>query len=217
MFKLTAFLAAFLFSLSLYSQDRHFCFGVQAGPLVSTIKPDPDVLDAKFRTGFFAGANVQWAFSKHWAVKGDAQFSQRGYYYNTLGTLIIVNNQYAAYRGRIDYKLSYIDIIPQIEFRPIRHIGIAAGTFMSWQVGESVRYGDVIEWTNTNVTDLYHDVDLGFCGKLSGYFGPVSIFINYLHGLADISNIVLTDEQGQTLGQLGAKSQTIAVGAGYCF
>lgn len=217
MFKLTAFLTAFFFSLSLYGQDRHFHFGVQAGPLFSTVKPDPDVLDAKFRTGFFAGANAQWAFSKHWAVNGDVQFSQRGYYYNTLGTLIILNNQYASYRGRIDYKLSYLDFIPQIEFRPIRNIGIAAGAFMSWQVGESVRYGDVIDWTNTTQTDLYHDVDLGFCGKLSGHFGPVSIFISYLHGLADISNIVLTDEQGQALGRLEAKSQTIALGAGYCF
>lgn len=217
MLKLTTFLSVLLFTLSLYSQDTRFSIGVQAGPLFATVKPDPDVLDAKFRTGFFAGANARYAFTDHWAVQGDVQFSQRGFYFETRGTLIILDGQFATYRGRIDHKISYIDFIPQIEFRPIKPIGIAVGPYLSWRAGESIRYGDVIDWTSTQENNLFNSADLGLSAKLSGHIGPVTVFVSYLHGLADISKILITDENGQSLGILSAYNRAITAGAGYSF
>lgn len=217
MLRVITFITTLLLTLSLYSQDNRFSIGFQAGPMFSTVKPDPDVLDAEFRTAFFAGANARYAFTDHWAVQGDVQFSQRGFYFNTRGTLIVQDGQFATYRGRIDHRISYIDIMPQIEFRPVRHIGIAAGPYLSWKAGEAIRYGEVINWSNTKDNKLFNDTDFGLFGKLSGHFGPVTIFVSYLHGLADISKIIITDENGQFLGQLGANNQAFAVGAGYRF
>lgn len=217
MIKLTTLTTALILTLSLYSQDNRFSIGLQAGPLFATVNPDPDVLEAKFRTGFFAGANARYTFTDQWAVQGDVQFSQRGFYFNTRGTLIVQDGQFAAYRGRIDHRISYIDFIPQIEFRPVRQIGIAAGPYLSWKAGEAIRYGDVIDWTSTKDNKLFNDTDLGLSGKLSGHFGSFSIFVSYLHGLTDISKIIITDENGQFLGQLSAKSRAVAVGAAYRF
>lgn len=217
MFKLATLIIVLLLALSLQGQSDRFSIGLQAGPLFATIKPDPDVLDAQFRTGFFAGANARYAFTERWAVQGDVQFSQRGFHYETRGALIILDGQFASYRGRIDYKISYIDFMPQIEFRPLQYLGIAVGPYMSWQVSESIRYGDVIDWTSTNDNNLFNDADLGLSARLNGHIGPVTVFVSYLHGLADISKIILTDENGQFLGQLAANSRAIAFGAAFNF
>ena len=217
MFKLTTLITTLFFTLSLYSQDNRFSIGLQAGPLFATVNPDPDVLEAKFRTSFFAGANMRYAFTDHWALQGDVQFSQRGFYFNTRGTLIVQDGQFAAYRGRIDHKISYFDFMPEIEFRPVRQIGIAVGPYLSWKAGESIRYGDVIDWASTKDNQLFNDTDFGLRGKLSGHIGPVTVFVSYLYGLTDISRIIITDENGTHLGQLSANSRAIAIGAGYRF
>lgn len=217
MLRVITFITTLLFTLSLHGQDSRFSIGLQAGPIFATIKPDPDVLDAKFRAGFFAGANARYAFTERWAVQGDVQFSQRGFYFETRGTLIVLDGQFASYRGRIDHKVSYIDFIPQIEFRPLQYLGIAVGPYLSWQAGESIRYGDVIDWTSTKDNNLFNDADLGLSVRLNGHIGPVTVFVSYLHGLSDISKIILTDENGQFLGQLAANSRAIAAGVGYHF
>lgn len=217
MLKLTTFLSACIFTLSLHGQDSRFSVGLQAGPLFATVKPDPDVLDAKFRTSFFAGVNARYAFTERWAVQGDVQFSQRGFYFETRGTLIVLDGQFATYRGRIDHRISYIDFMPQIEFRPVRQIGIAAGPYLSWKAGEAIRYGDVIGWSNTKDNKLFNDTDFGLLGKLSGHIGPVTVFVSYLYGLTDISRIIITDENGTHLGQLSANNRAVAVGAAYRF
>ncbi len=217
MLRVITFITTLLFTLSLHSQDSRFSVGLQAGPMFATIKPDPDVLDAEFRTGFFAGANARYAFTDQWAVQGDVQFSQRGFYFNTRGTLIVQDGQFATYRGRIDHRISYIDFIPQIEFRPVRQIGIAVGPYLSWKAGESIRYGDVIDWSSTKDNKLFNDTDFGLLGKLSGHIGPVTVFVSYLYGLTNISRIIITDENGTHLGQLSADNRAIAVGAAYRF
>lgn len=218
MFKFIIGLPVLALSLSLYGQQGNFSFGVQGGPMFATIKQDPDLLDPKFRTAFFAGANARYAFGKHWAVQGDVQFSQRGYQYNTPGTPIILNGQLAIYKGRIDQKISYVDVITQVEFRPVKYIGISVGPYVSWKVGEAVRYGDVVGWTKIDdELSLVKDVDFGASAKLSGHFGPATLFVSWLHGLVETSMISLSDENGTSLGWLTTKSRALAVGAGYSF
>jgi hypothetical protein len=208
--------ALLLLASTLRGQDRAFSIAIQAGPTFSTMKPDPsDAFEQKFRIGFFAGANLRWALSERWSVPIDVQFSQRGFYYNSEGTFIIQNGQFALYRGRVDYRLSYIDIAPQIEFRPIQLLGIAVGPYMSYRMGESVKYGDVIDWTSTKDTELFNDTDLGLTAKLSGNLGTVSLFASFQFGLSDLSNIILTDANGQPVQVLGLKNRAFLVGLGY--
>ncbi len=186
--------------------------------MFATVQQDPDVLDPKFRTAFFAGANARYAFHKRWAVQGDGQFSQRGFHYKTPGTPIILNGQPAIYKGRIDQKIGYVDVIAQVEFRPVKYIGISVGPYVSWKVHEAVRYGDVVGWTKIDdELSLVKDVDFGASAKLSGHLGPVTLFVSWLHGLVETSMISLSDENGTPLGWLTTKNRALAVGAGYNF
>lgn len=217
MLKPALFFSLLIAALSLRGQDRALSFAVHAGATLATIEPEWDAFDPKYRTGLFLGANVRWAISERWALPIDVQFSQRGYYYNTPGSYIILDNQLAIYRGRVDSRIGYLDVIPQIEFRPIKPIGIAVGPYLSARLAESIRYGDVVDWTSTKDNKLFEDVDFGLSGKLSGNLGPVTVFASYLFGLADMANIPLVDEQGQDLGILAAKSRAVLVGAGWRF
>lgn len=217
MFKLTTCLAALILSLSLYSQDNRFSVGIQAGPMFATVNPHPEVLEAGFRTGFFAGANARWAFTDSWTVQGNMQFSQRGFNYITRGTWIILDGQAASFTGQVDYRISYLDVVPQIEFKPIRYIGIAAGPYFSWQLGESIRYGEVIDWTSTKENNQFDTADLGLAGKLSGNIGRLTVFVSYMHGLTNISKIIIIDGTGTHLGRLSAYNRAIAAGAGFNF
>lgn len=208
--------ALLLSAVLAHGQDRDFSVSVQAGPVFSTIKPDLEgVFDPKFRIGFFAGASLNLALSERWEIPLEVQFSQRGFHYNTEAAFIFVDNQIALFRGRVDYRLSYLDLAPKVEFRPIRALGIAVGPYLSVQLSESVRYEEVIEWTSTKDNALFEDIDFGLSAKLSGYLGPVSLFVAYQYGLANISNLILTDDNGQDLGRLGAKNRAVLVGLGW--
>ena len=155
---------ALLCVATLHGQDQAFSFAIQAGPSFFSAQTDPkEAFDSKFRIGLFAGAQVRWALSDKWGIPVDAQFSRRGYYYNTEGAYIFLDNQPAIYRGRVDYQLNYIDIVPQVEFKPIPVLGIAVGPYLSYRLGESVQYGEVIDWISTNDTEFYKDIDFDGC------------------------------------------------------
>jgi len=217
MLKPTVLFFMLTFALALHAQERKLSFGVHTGATFSSIQTDWEAFDPKYRTGFFAGANVRWAISDQWSIPLDVQFAQRGFYYNTTGAYVVLNNQLTLYRGRVDYRSSYVDIVPQVAFRPMEHIGLAVGPYMSLRTAEAVRYGDVIDWTDTKSFSLFKDTDFGLSAKLSGHFGHVSVFAAYQFGLASISDIELTDENGQSLGTLQSKNRAILVGAGWQF
>lgn len=208
---------ALLLCLSLAGQQRNFTFGVHGGAIFTTVEQDPELLDPKFRTGFFAGANARFAFTEHWAVQGEVQYAQRGYRYNSPGTPLLVNNQLSIYTGRVDQRISYVDIIAQVEFCPVKYLGIALGPYLSWKAGEAIRFGDVIDWTDTKDNGLIDDGDLGISAKLSGHLGPVTLFVSWMHGMLETTKINLSDENGNALGQLTAKNRALAVGAAYRF
>ncbi|MBK9335135.1 MAG: outer membrane beta-barrel protein [Lewinellaceae bacterium] len=217
MLKPVLFFSLLIAVLSLRGQDGALSFAAHAGATLATIKPEWDAFDPKLRTGFFVGANVRWAISERWGLPIDVQFSQRGFYFNSPGALIVKDNQVAIYQGRIDFRTGNLDVIPQIEFCPIKQIGIAAGPYLSTRLSESVRYGDVVDWTSTKDDKVFEGIDFGLTAKLSGNLGPVTLFVSYWYGLVDMVNIQLVDENGQSLGILAAKSRAVLVGAGWRF
>ncbi|MCB9316747.1 MAG: PorT family protein [Lewinellaceae bacterium] len=210
--------AALLLASGLQAQKRTFTVDLQAGPVFSTVKPDPsDAFDAKFRVGFFAGANLCLTFSEKWAVPIAVQYSQRGFQYETEGAFFIQNGQLALYRGRVDYRLGYLDVQPQLEFRPVEALGIAVGPYLSFRLAEQIKLGDVIDWTSTKDDELFASTDFGLAAKLTGNLGPAYLFAAFQLGLSNISNVELTDANGQPMGELGLKNRAVFVGAGWRF
>ncbi|MBK8965381.1 MAG: porin family protein [Saprospiraceae bacterium] len=212
------FCAVLLIASGLQAQKPAFSVELQAGPVFSTVTPDPgDAFDARFRTGFFAGANLRLAFSEKWAVPVAVQYSQRGFHYETEGAFFIQNGQLALYRGRVDYRLGYLDVQPQLEFHPVEALGIAVGPYLSFRLAEQVKLGDVVDWTSTKDDELFAATDFGLAAKLTGNIGPAYLFAAFQLGLSNISNIELTDDNGQSLGALDMKNRAVFVGAGWRF
>ena len=201
---------------SLQGQDQKLTFGFQAGPVFSTIKPEPKgAFEPKLRGSFFAGASLNLSLSEQWGIPLELQFSQRGFQYNTEASFIVIDNQLALFRGRVDYRQNYLDLAPKLEFWPVSSLGFAVGPYLSYRLGESVRYEEVIEWTSTKDNELFSDTDFGLSAKLSGYLGSVSVFAAFQYGLTNLSNIILTDANGQSVGTLGAKNRAVFVGVGW--
>lgn len=219
MLKSAPILVFVLFAISLGAQNqaRSWAVTVQAGATVSGISLDWEAFDPKFRTGFFAGAGVRLAVAERWAIPVEVRYAQRGFYYNTPGTFIVKDNQLAVYQGRVDHRATYLDLVPQIEFRPIRWLGIAVGPYLSTRLGESVRYGEVIGWTDTKESALFDDLDLGLSARLSGHIGPATVFVSYLHGLANSANLPIVDANGVPLGRVAAKGRAVLAGAEWAF
>jgi len=204
-------------ALTLHSQERPFAINVQAGATFATIDPEWNAFDPRYRSGFFVSAGMQWPLSEQWSIPVDLRFAQRGFQYNTPAAYVLINGQIGVYQGRVDYRTSCVDLVPQVAFRPVKFLSIAVGPYLSWRTGEAVQYGDVVDWTSTTDIGIFSDIDFGLSGRLSGHFGRASVFVSYLFGLSDYSDIQLTDENGQSLGTLSAKNRAILVGAGWQF
>lgn len=217
MLKPVVLLFLLTFALTLHAQERPFSINVQAGATFATIDPEWNAFDPRYRSGFFVSAGMQWPISEQWSIPVDLRFAQRGFYYNTPGAYVLINGQIGVYQGRVDYRTSCVDLTPQVAFRPVKFLSIAAGPYLSWRTGEAVQYGDVVDWTSTTDIGIFSDIDFGLSGRLSGHFGRASVFVSYLFGLTDFLDIQLTDENGQSLGTLSAKNRAILVGAGWQF
>lgn len=198
------------------SQDNTFSVMPFAGLTLANAHPEIDLgFDPKYRTGFFAGASLNFPIASKWSLPVDVQYAQRGFFYNTPGAFVQINNQTAVFRGRIDYRLGYLDFAPRLEFWPVQGLGISAGAYLGFRLSESVRYGDLIEWTNTKDLGLFESSDFGLTGRLSGAFGPLTVFAAYQFGLSNISNLEYTDDNGQSLGNLGLNNRSVFVGVGW--
>ncbi len=205
------------FALTLHAQERPFSINVHAGATFATIDPEWNAFDPRYRSGFFVSAGMQWPLSEQWSIPVDLRFAQRGFYRNAVEAYVLTNGQIGLYQGRIDYRASCVDLTPQVAFRPVKFLSIAAGPYLSWRTGEAIQYGDLLDWTSTTDIGIFSDIDFGLSGRLSGHFGRASVFVSYLFGLSDYSDIQLTDENGQSLGTLSAKNRAILVGAGWQF
>ena len=211
-------LALLLVAASLSAQERPLSVSIQAGPSIATVKPAySEAFDPQFRSGFFAGGTLRWAFAKHWSLPVDLSYAQRGFAYTTASTPLSVNGQWIAYRGKVDYRASYFDVTPQIEFNPIQPLGIALGFYVAWRLAEDIRYGDVVDWTDTKYIPLFKNNDMGLQLKVSGHFKGLLLFAACQFGLASSSDLPITDENGQSLGTMGLKNRSFTAGAGYRF
>lgn len=217
MLKPVALFFILTFALSLHAQEQPLSVTVQTGVSLATIDPEWNAFDPKFRTGFFVGAGLQWRLSEKWSIPVDLRFAQRGFYHNTSAAYVLIDGQIGVYKGRVDYRATCVDLVPQVAFRPVQFLSVAAGPYLSWRTGEAVQYGDVVDWTSTSSIGVFSDIDFGLSGRLSGHIGRASVFVSYLFGLTEYFNIQLTDENGQELGTLGAKNRAILVGAGWQF
>ncbi len=157
-------------------------------------------LDFEGRTAFFVGVTPSYAFSEHFRALLTVQYSAKGYAFPALLP-----------DSKTNVRLGYVDLMPEVEWRPIERFGLSIGPYFGLNVGEQA--GEL----QTNDFDLVRTVDVGAVGAARVYCGDFYALLRYGHGFTNISNIPFTDENGQLIDPLRQRIRNVQVGAGYRF
>jgi len=177
-----------LFVLLPYLARAQVSIGVGGGLNYATADFQPDgLIEVEHATYYFLTFAGRYTFSERWSAALDLEYTQRGY---DTG-----NDSQTTFMA---WRVGYFDINPEIEYRFIPCLGIAAGPYLGIKINEAFRFED--EGFSNSAFDLVEDGDLGITGSLRAHFGGLDLFLAYQHGLRNISTLLFTDENGITSG-----------------
>lgn len=154
---------------------------------------------------YFVGITPEYHLNSKISILTDIQFSQKGY-------TVTYNGNGGYYR----YRYTYIDLLPQIEYRIQRHISVGLGLNFGFKINEAQNYKNS-EWLSTNELDLTKTFDFGLLGSIKGHFRGFNLFMRYNYGLTNISNLMFTDRDGNQISKAAQFNTNIQIGTGYTF
>ncbi len=200
------FTGIFLFcSIFLFDVFGQFSIGVSGGINYATTQfINLDEIAPSRTIFYFAGITPEYKLNSKISILSDIQFSQKGYSDTTSLNPV-----------KAKYRFTYIDFLPQIEYRIQNHIGIGIGCNLGIQINEELKPGDM-DW-QAPFMKLTKSFDFGFVSSIKGYFNDFSLFIRYNYGLNNISNLVFTDINGNIESITKQHNNNIQIGAGYNF
>ena len=182
--------------------------GVTAGANVSTLYLNnlPIIPELSPIANYYVGLTGKISLPSKLAIITDVQFSQKGYQEKDQDE----TNSLTA----TGLRLAYIDIIPQLEFRPIPHFAMTIGGNVGIKVKEEVKIAD--KWEDSSDLELTNNVDFGLLGGLRLYLGDFFVKTSYQLGLSQVFNVDFTDANGDAL-DVTTNNRTFQVGVGYYF
>ncbi|MDX2135568.1 MAG: outer membrane beta-barrel protein [Saprospiraceae bacterium] len=147
-------------------------------------------------TAFHFSVQPRYVFARRWAAILDLQYNRKGAELNIFGL-----------------RADYFDMMPQVEYRFLEHFGVAAGANFGFKIREERK--DLIndEWRES-VFENFKDQDFGLLFALRGYFGGFYGTVSYNLGLKDVSDVWLTDQDGNTI-QTEWYHRNLQIGLGY--
>ncbi|MEO1410289.1 MAG: outer membrane beta-barrel protein [Bacteroidota bacterium] len=171
------------------------------------IRNYPDELNnAEGRTDLFLGLAPGFPLSDRWSVLLNTQFSRRGYAIREVDDT------------RSQLRSSYLDFMPEIEYRPVNFLAIGLGVYYGAQVLEEFKNDDD-DWGSTS--ELSFEVltagDFGMVGKLRFNYRNYFAFVRYLYGFQNISNLTFTNFDGEEVREVKLLNRSLQVGLGYVF
>lgn len=200
-----AYLIILFFTIVFRELDGQISLGLSSGINLPTarfvnfkkIKPSRGIF-------YFVGITPEYHLNSKISILTDIQFSQKGY-------LDKENVQSSYYR----YRYSYVDFLPQLEYKIHKHIGIGLGFNFGFEIKEKSRPNET--WQSTSEFDLIKTFDFGLVGSIKGHYRGFNLFLRYNYGLANISNLEFMDENGILITKTGQFNNNIQIGTGYTF
>ncbi|MBL0295210.1 MAG: outer membrane beta-barrel protein [Saprospiraceae bacterium] len=159
-------------------------------------------VDTKSRFGFFAEVSPNYRFNDKFRVLLNCQFSQKGYQNsNPLDPL------------KTEYKYSYVDIIPEVEYSFLQNLifglGVNYGILLDEQIKDS-SHG----WIKPNIKSIKSS-DFGLVGKVKAGYKNMYCFLRYNLGLSNITDLIYTDEGGNLIDNTSLINKNWQLGVGY--
>jgi len=193
------------FCISLSTLSAQFSFGVEAGYNRSTLTDDfpadfTTSIDISEKDGFYFGLTPTFSLTKKLSLLAEVQYSQEGHKVN------LTDGQFKNIRLRI---------LPQLEYRLIKPLGLLAGLNVGFQLSELAKVGEN-PWEDT-VTSSLSSNDAGFTVGARIHVNKFHITARYNQGLKNINELTFTDMNGNPIGEVALKSQHYQIGIGYTF
>lgn len=164
-------------------------------PFYDNNEPDYDT-----RAGFYAGLAGRVQFTSRWAVRLEGQYAQKGYRGESFGI-------------KFHHRSSYVDVIPQVEYKIIPHLWVSLGGYAGFRTAEQFKLGND-DWKNYFGGPWQSTEDFGLVAGLTGNFGRFRAYVRYQYGLYDIDENIYTNEIGELLFST-QYNRSIQLGVGY--
>jgi len=161
------------------------------------------IISAEGRLGYFAAVAPSYQINDKLNLLVDFQYSLKGC------NMIVENTD-----EEIKTRLTYVDIIPEIEFKIIDYLLLGVGFNSGFNVKEAQRLENG-GWVNLKESGFVDLFDFGLTGKVKAVYNNFFGFVRYNYGLTNISSIIFTDLTGQTVIQSSQYNRNLQIGVGY--
>ncbi len=180
--------------------------------LEEIISPPPTHIDAHPSPGqmsyFHAGITTNQRIGKHWAASADLIFSIKGFQNNVPFNTLDPSDEFVL-------SLHYLALPIMFYYVPDEKIQLGAGLEAGYQIDAVGKINN----ERTDFTSLY-DKNLEFSLNAGFRFLVTERFFvdgRYQWGLTSISDITLTDQDGEPLESGSLKNRVIQLSLGYFF
>ena len=116
----------------------------------------------------------------------------------------------------LKFRSTYVEALPEAEYSIIDDILLAIG----------FNYGILLKSENKNNDEPWNDIkgssnlpsyDIGLSSRIQGEYKKFIIFGRYIYGLKDLTDAIMSDQNGNPLNELDFYNRTFQFGIGYKF
>jgi hypothetical protein len=154
-------------------------------------------INTKPKLGYFL------AFGPNYRIKRvkfnlDFQYSNKGFEDDNSG---------------IKYRFSYLDFISEIEYNIVEYLTIGVGINYGLKLHEYAKQQE--GWINIDFIETIVNTDLGLVGKVKMNYNNMFGFVRYNIGIKDISELMFTNDNGESLRGIEQSNRNLQIGIGY--
>lgn len=152
------------------------------------------------RSGFYVSLTPKYHINKKLSAGLELRYSSEGY---------LSSGQ------NLEYKFNYIRLIPQIEYRVFKKLGLHLGPNIGYRVNE--KYRDLgVEW-HDNESAHIKNWDFGLTAGVKLYVKNFYFTVRYNYGFSNVSNNQFKDPQGNNITNAKQLNRNIQFGVGFVF
>lgn len=151
-------------------------FGIMGGINFNTLET-PNLSSFKepgVEAGPIFGVFYDFKLGKKWAIVPEVQYSSKGF------TFLEGINE-----SKVRTKTAYLDILPQVEYRPATFLGITGGVNIGIKLDEKIKGPD--EKWKTALVELNKNRDFGFLIGIRFYLNRLNFKVHYNYGIRNNS------------------------------
>jgi len=185
---------------TLISIQAQLSLGLEGGTNASNVKLENfDFYEkSKPRVGYYFALVPKYTFGNRWSFLSGIQYSTKGF--------VSEIDQ----SSKLSYRNTYLDILPQLEYKASENLGLSLGANMGINLQEAYRINDESH-VRLSQYGLHNSTDWGLVLGARLYMKKLFLHFNYNHGLRNISNLEFTDFLGGTT----QKNRNFQLGIGY--